>query len=43
MGIPQMWFGIQFMFLSDTILMHQTAYSKHFVENWRKHPVHPIR
>ncbi len=40
MGIPQLWCGIELTFLPDTILMHQTAYRKHFVEHWRKHPVH---
>jgi hypothetical protein len=42
MGIPQTWCGIEFTFLPDTIILHQTAYCKHFVERWRKHPVHPM-
>ncbi len=42
MGIPQTWCGIEFTFLPDTIILHQTAYRKHCVEHWRKHPVHPM-
>ncbi len=38
-GMPQTWCGIEFIFLPDTIILHQTAYRKHFVEHWRKHPV----
>ena len=42
MGIPKTWCGIEFTFLPDVIIMHQTAYRKHFFEHWRKHPVHPM-
>ena len=31
MGIPQLWCGIEFTFLPDVIILHQTAYRKHFV------------
>ncbi len=42
MGIPQTWCGIEFTFFPDTIILHQTAYRKHFVEHWYKHRVHPM-
>ncbi len=42
MGIPQLWCGIEFTFLPETIILHQTACRKHFVEHRRKHPVHPM-
>jgi hypothetical protein len=42
MGIPPTWCGIEFTFLLDTIILHQTAYRKHLVEHWRKHPAHPM-
>ena len=43
MGIPDLWCGIEFTFLPDTILLHQTAYRKHFVQHWTNHPVHPMK
>jgi hypothetical protein len=42
MSLPQLWCGIEFTLLPGTILMHQTAYRKHFAQHWRKHPVHPL-
>ncbi len=42
MGIPHLWCGIEFKFLPGTLIMHQTAYRKHFVEHGRKRPVHPM-
>ena len=43
MGTPDTWCGIEFTFLPDTIILHQTAYRKYFVQHWANHPVHPMK
>ncbi len=39
LGIPRRC-GIEYAFLSDTTIMHHTAYGKYFGEHVRQHPVH---
>ncbi len=38
MGLPDTCCGIEFTFLPDTIILHQTAYRKYFVQHWATHP-----
>ena len=42
LGLPTTWCGIQFTFLPDVLLLHQTAYKAQFVASWRTHPTHPM-
>ena len=42
LGLPTTWCGIQFTFLPDVLLLHQTAYKTQLVHSWRTHPTHPM-